>query len=96
MRVPDLLQTQFLKRHITMDAKAIPVAGPFAGVSVAREWFDIVDPDIPTIKITDSGIRAFWHGVKKHGARSVMGKPVVNKGPNSTPPTCGTPVAMAA
>lgn len=96
MRVPDLLQTQFLKRHITMDAKAAPVAGPFAGVSVAREWFDIVDPAIPTIKITDSGIRAFWRGVKKHGARKVMGKPVMNKGPNNTPPTGGTPVAMAA
>lgn len=36
MRIPDLLQMQFLKRHITMDAKAVPAAGPFAGVSVAR------------------------------------------------------------
>ena len=86
MRVPDLLQTQFLKRHITMDAKAVPVAGPFAGVSVAREWFEIVDPDVPALKVTNMGIRAFWSGVRKHGAKAVMGKPV-SSSPKNTPPT---------
>ena len=95
MRVPNLLQTQFLKRHITMDAKAVPVAGPFAGVSVAREWFEIVDPDVPTLKITNMGIRAFWSGVRKHGAKAVTGKPV-SSGPKNTPPTGGTPIAAAA
>ena len=92
MRVPDVLQTQFLKRHITMDAKAVPVAGPFAGVSVAREWFNIVDPDIPTLQITQTGIRAFWLGVKEHGAKAIMGK-AESSGPKNTPPTCGTPIA---
>ena len=95
MRVPNLLQTQFLKRHITMDAKAVPVAGPFAGVSVAREWFEIVDPDVPTLKITNMGICSFWSGVRKHGAKSVMGK-AASSGPKNTPPTGGTPIAAAA
>ena len=47
-----------------MEAKGIPVAGPFAGVSVAREWFEIVDPYVPTLKVTNMGIRAFWSGVR--------------------------------
>ena len=95
MRVPDLLQTQFLKRHITMDAKAVPVAGPFAGVSIAREWFEIVDPDVPTLKVTNIGIRAFWSGVRKYGVKAVMGKPT-SSGPKNTPHTGGTPIAAAA
>lgn len=92
---PSILQTQFLRRYITMDVKGIPVAGPFAGVSVRTDWFNIIDPNIPTLQITKTGIKAFWSGVKKHGAKAVMGK-AVTSGPNNTPPTGGTPAAVAA
>ncbi len=92
---PSLLQTQLLKRYITMEPKGIPFAGPFAGVSTVRGWFEIVDPDVPTLKITNMGIRAFWSGVRKHGSKAVMGKPV-SSGPKNNPPTGGSPVAMAA
>ena len=78
-----------------MDAKAVPVAGPFAGVSVAREWFEIVDPDVPTLKITNMGICSFWSGVRKHGSKAVMGK-ATSLGPKNTPPTGGTPIASAS
>lgn len=92
---PSLLQTQFLKRYITMEPKGIPFSGPFSGVSTVRGWFDIVDPDIPTLKITGMGILAFWSGVKKHGAIAVIGKPTPT-GPKNNPPSGGSPVAMAA
>lgn len=93
---PSILQTQFLKRYITMEPRGIPFAGPFAGVSTLRGWFNVVDPDIPTLQITDMGIKAFWSGVKKHGAKAVMGKPATVLPPNNTPPTGGTPAAVAA
>ena len=92
---PTILQTQFLKWYITMEPKGIPFAGPFASVSTVRGWFEIVDPDVPTLKITNMGIKAFWGGVRKHGAKAVMGKPVPG-GPKNTPPTGGSPVAISA
>ena len=92
---PSILQTQFLRRYITMEPRSIPVAGPFAAVSVRTDWFNIVEPDIPTLQITQAGIKEFWYGVKKHGAKAVMGKPATS-GPNNTPPTGGTPAAVAA
>lgn len=78
-----------------MEPKGIPFAGPFASVSTVRGWFEIVDPDVPTLKITDMGIKAFWSGVRKHCAKAVMGKPVPG-GPKNTPPTGGSPVAISA
>ena len=93
--IPSLIQTQFLKRYITMEPKAVPYAGPFSGVSVALNWFDTVDPQIPVIKITPVGIKAFWSGVRKHGVKAVMGK-AVSSGPKNTPPTGGTPIASTA
>ena len=92
---PTILQTQFLKRYITMEPKGIPFAGPFASVSTVRGWFEIVDPDVPTLKITNMGIKAFWVGVRKHGAKAVMGK-LVPSGPKNTPPTGGSPIAISA
>lgn len=89
---PSLLQTQFLKRYITMEPRSIPCAGPFMAVSVDVSWFT---NDDGVLTITPKGVRAFWSGVRKYGAKSVMGKPV-SSGPKNTPPTGGTPIAMAA
>ena len=89
---PSLLQTQFLKRYIMMEPKGIPCAGPFMSVSVDVSWFT---NDDGMLTITPKGIRAFWYGVRKHGAKSIMGKPI-STGPKNTPPTGGTPVASAS
>lgn len=90
---PDLLQTQFLKRHITMTPKPIPSCGPFMNVSVSNSWFTSDDND--DITITRAGIIAFWRGVRKHGHKAVRQFPVPPRGPDNTP-TGGTPVAVAA
>ena len=89
---PTLLQTQFLKRYITMEPRVIPSNGPFMSVSVSTAWFT-ADQDILTI--TRNGINAFWRGVRKHGHKAVMSRPIPPRGPDNTP-TGGTPVAVAA
>ncbi len=90
---PDLIQTQFLKRYITMTPKPIPVCGPFMNVSVSSAWFASDDND--DLTITRAGIMAFWRGVRKHGHKAIMQHPLPPRGPNNTP-TGGTPVAVAA
>ena len=90
--VPTLLQTQFLKRYITMEPRIIPINGPFMSVSVSTAWFT-ADGDILTI--TRNGINAFWAGVRKHGHKAVISRPIAPRGPGNTP-ACGTPVAVAA
>mgnify|MGYP001219745345 CR=1 FL=1 len=63
---------------------------------VDARWLRIVDEDTMTVEITPFGIRAFWDGVKKHGAKAIMGKPRQPRGPGNVPPPGGTPVAVAA
>lgn len=89
----NLLQTQFLKRHITMEPQAIPVCGPFLSVSVQSQWF--TSDENNHLTITPSGIKAFWSGVKHHGIHKVMSNPNMT-GPTNTPPSGGSPVAVAA
>ena len=87
-----LLQTQFLKRYITMEPSSIPCAGPFMAVSVDVSWFT---NDDGILTITPKGVMAFWSGAKKHGTKAVMGKPA-SSGPKNNPPTGGTPIAPTA
>ena len=89
---PDLLQTQFLKRYITLTPKPIPANGPFMNVSVSSAWFT---SDGDNLTITVDGVRDFWRGVRKHGVKAVTQRPIPPKGPDNTP-TGGTPVAVAA
>ena len=92
---PDLLQTQFLKRYITLEPKAAPIAGPFASVGISTAWFTGYDNPGQIMTITKAGISAFWRGVRKHGHKAVMGRPSTPHGPDNTP-TGGTPVAVAS
>lgn len=89
---PSLLQTQFLKRYVTMTPKPIPVNGLFMNVSVSSAWFT---SDGDNLTITSDGVRDFWKGVRKHGTKAVMRRPVPPKGPDNSP-TGGTPVSVAA
>lgn len=88
----DILQTQLLMRHITMEPREIPECGPFLSVSVDRSWFS---SDGERMTITKPGIKAFWAGVKKHGHRVIRELPSPTMPPNDTPPG-GTPVLMRA
>ena len=89
--IPSLLQTQFLKRYITMTPKPILVCGPFMNVSVSSAWFT---SDGDNLTITGDGVRDFWKGVRKHGHKAVMSHSIAPRGPGNTP-TGGTPVAVA-
>lgn len=93
MTPPNLLQTQFLKRHITMEPREIPSCGPFIAVSIDTRWFTRDENNCLTI--TPLGIKTFWSGVKHHGIYKVMSKPNTT-GPTNTPPSGGSPVAVAA
>lgn len=92
---PSLLQTQFLKRYITLEPSAAPICGPFMSVSIRTDWFAGYDTEGQIMTITKSGVAAFWQGVSKHGIKAVMGRPATPRGPDNTP-TGGTPMALAA
>lgn len=95
-----LLQTQFLKRYITLQTLPIPIAGAFAGVSVDRSWFNLSydSSDEPYLTITPAGVKQFWIGVKHWGIKKVMGKPIPTPSLNPPPNDGGSapPIKLAA
>lgn len=93
---PTLIQTKFLKRYIATPEREVPIAGPFAMVSVCSDWFETVTVNPLVLRITPAGVKAFWRGVKTHGAKAVMGKLNTPNNPTQPPPVGGSPVFVAA
>lgn len=91
-----LIQTQFLRRFIDMESRPVPAHGPLSMVSVRSDWLKVTDSNKMLVRITDAGIKAFWAGVKKHGAQAVMNNPIPSGNPTNNPPTGGTPAAISA
>lgn len=72
---PSLLQTQFMKRYISGETKAVPIEGPFCDMDVVRSWFTGFERDGCLLTITPDGVKAFWEGVAVHGHKNVMNRP---------------------
>lgn len=83
MLTPTLEQTRFLMRYITLSDLPVPVAGPLANITIDGSWVVIAKEtdDELLLRITCSGVKAFWSGVRVFGRKAVMGKFAPPAGP---------------